>query len=575
ADGLLVLEGLTGAVNEGSVAGDINVIVNGGKPHFTGQLTLDELNLEPLAAMVLGETALENTGNGWSSVPFAPKVSAPFSADLGISAAALAAGAATTVYDANLVLKLDEQSLRLADLSGKLHSGDVTGLFELKNNGGTGLFSGQMKLAGADIASILRDAGLQGSGDVSTTLSASGKSVGGLIATLSGSGTAAFRSLVVAGVNPLAFPAFIARADQYGKGIDVAKTAGFAPIIAGAGSFAADPGEAAFTIAAGVLRAPPITLTNPAATIEANLQSNFNSGEVSVEGELTYEPGLEALVGSQPMLRFSLHGPVGSTVRTFDSEPLAQFLVQRALETEQARVEAMQSALLEKQRLRREVRYYEALQEEHDLATAEWRREQEEARAAAEAEAEARRKAEEEARLQAEAEERARQAEAEKARLEVEEKTRKEAEERARIATEDAERQAAEAARLEAEAAARFEAEEKARLEAEAQAQRAVEEKARIEAEAARREADAAAKAEAETRARIEAERALQEERDRQERAARAIEDAARQEAESAPPASGAEGALRPRVDVGRPAEPAPTNPVADDGFMKMLQGIQ
>src|SRR5690606_25349601 len=163
-----------------------------------------------------------------------------------------------------------------------------------------------------------------------------------------------------------------------GKGIDVAKTAGFAPIIAGAGSFAADPGEAAFTIAAGVLRAPPITLTNPAATIEANLQSNFNSGEVSVEGELTYEPGLEALVGS--------------TVRTFDSEPLAQFLVQRALETEQARVEAMQSALLEKQRLRREVRYYQALQEEHDLATAEWRREQEEAR------------------LQAEAEERARQA---------------------------------------------------------------------------------------------------------------------------------------------------------------------
>ncbi len=68
-----MLDGLTGTVNEGAVAGDINAAVKDGKPHLTGQLTLDELNLEPLAAMVLGEAALESTGNGWSSVPFAAK----------------------------------------------------------------------------------------------------------------------------------------------------------------------------------------------------------------------------------------------------------------------------------------------------------------------------------------------------------------------------------------------------------------------------------------------------------------------------------------------------------------------
>ena len=161
ADKLLVLDGLTGAVNEGAVAGDINAVVKDGKPHLTGQLTLDELNLEPLAAMVLGEPALESTGNGWSSVPFAPKVAAPFSAELGIAAATLSAGPAITAYDASLTLRLDDESLRLSDLSGKLYGGDVTGLFELKNNDGTGLFSGQMKLSGADIASILGDAGLQ------------------------------------------------------------------------------------------------------------------------------------------------------------------------------------------------------------------------------------------------------------------------------------------------------------------------------------------------------------------------------------------------------------------------------
>mgnify|MGYP007115115921 CR=1 FL=1 len=43
-----------------------------------------------------------------------------------------------------------------------------------------------------------------------------------------------------------------------------------------------------------------------------------------------------------------------------DTTPLAQFLTQRQLEIEQARVEAMQAALLEKQRLRRESAYYVA-----------------------------------------------------------------------------------------------------------------------------------------------------------------------------------------------------------------------
>ena len=54
-EGLMVLDGLTGTVNEGAVAGDINAAIKNGKPHLTGQLTLDELDLDPLAAMVLGE----------------------------------------------------------------------------------------------------------------------------------------------------------------------------------------------------------------------------------------------------------------------------------------------------------------------------------------------------------------------------------------------------------------------------------------------------------------------------------------------------------------------------------------
>ena len=298
------------------------------------------------------------------------------------------------------------------------------------------------------------------------------------------------------GINPDAFAGFIQRADAIGKDIDAAKTAAFAPEIAAAGSFSAKPVETAFTVAGGVVRVPPLRLEGDAATIETDLQADLNADRIAASGTIAYQPGEEALVGSEPALRFSVEGSPGATERTFDSEPLAQFLTQRALEIEQARVEAMQAALLEKQRLRREVRYYAALQTERVRAAEEKRRLEEEARIRAEEEARLKREAEEKLRL---AEEAWRQAE-EKARLEAEAESQ--AKEKAR---QDAE--AAERARLEADAKRKADAE--ARRAAEEAKRRAVgdEAKQRDAAAAQRRKADEAVRLAAEEKARRAAER--------------------------------------------------------------------
>jgi uncharacterized protein involved in outer membrane biogenesis len=458
ADGLLVLAGLNGTVNENAVSGDVNAEISEGLPHLTGALALDALDLKPAAAMLLGENALApEASGGWPSAPFQPKSAAPFTAEMDISAGTLAAGAAASAYDATMTFRLDAESMRVSNLKGKLFGGDLAGLLELKNNGGTGLFSGQLSLAGADLETALLGAGLSGAGDFSTTLSASGKSVGGMVAALSGSGTAALKDLTIAGLNSKALAVFIARADVIGRDIDAARTAGFAPEIAADGSFSAEGAEIAFTVAGGILRAPPVSFENQDAAVTADVRADLNTREVAVEGTIAYKPGDEALAGSEPSLRFRLQGRPSEAERVFDSEPLAQFLTQRALEREQARVEAMQAELLEKQRLRREVRYYAALQEERERA-AEQARVAEEARLRALTEVA---RAEEEARLKAEAEERARLEAEKEARLEAEAKAR--AEEEARRAAEEA---ANEAARRKAEQEARRAADEKARREA-------------------------------------------------------------------------------------------------------------
>jgi len=466
-NGLLVLSGLTGSINKAAVSGDINIDAKDGLPHLAGALALDELDLDPLAVSLFGDQSFAPAKGEWPTTPFSQKSTLPFNADLDLNTSALAVGPFATAHDASFSLKLDREGIHVSDLKAKLYGGDLTGLFDLKNTEGTGLFSGQMRLAGSDLSAVLPGAGIGGSGDLSAALSTSGKSVDAMIAALSGSGTAALKGLKVDGVNPDGFAAIIARADTIGRDIDTAKTAEFAPQIAGQGSFAAGDTDVAFTVANGTLRAPPISLDNPGATLSADVAADLNTSTVTAKGTLTYRPGDEALVGSEPAVNFSLAGPLGATAPQFDSGPLAQFLTQRALEKEQQRVEAMQAALLEKQRLRREVRYYAALQTERDNAAEELRRQEEEARQKAEAEAKA--KAEAEAQAQADAEAKAKADEEARAKAEAEAKAQAEADAKAKA---DAE------AKAEAEQRA---ADEAAKARAEADRKRA--EQAKLEAE--------------------------------------------------------------------------------------------
>lgn len=445
-NGLLVLSGLDGAINEAAVSGDINAEIKDGQPHLSGALALDELDLGQFAAMLYGDAAFASAGKGWPTAAFSRKSGAPFDAELDLTAGSLTAGAMATAYDAALRLALDGQGVHVSDLKAKLFGGDLTGLFDLKNNDGTGLFSGQLALGNADVAAALRASGLAGAATVSATLSTSGKSVDAMMAALSGSGTAMLKGLTIAGLNPDALPAIIAQADRIGRDIDAARTAAFAPDMAAKGSFAAADAEIAFTVAGGAVRVPPLTLDNPAATLSGDLTADLAAGAVSATGAIAYRPGDESLVGSEPVINFTVQGPIGEARRSFDSGPLAQFLTQRALEKEQQRVEAMQAALLEKQRLRREVRYYAALQDARDQAEEHRRLE------------EMRVKAEQDAR------ERARQAAEAQARADAEAaaKAAAEAKARADAAAAEEQRKAAEAMRLAEQEKARRDAEKAA-----------------------------------------------------------------------------------------------------------------
>jgi uncharacterized protein involved in outer membrane biogenesis len=466
--GDLSIAGLKGRVADVAVSGDLTATLVEARPHLAGTVDTDWLPLDLAGELVLGEGAFDGDGATWAQTPFPPRVSAPFTADIAVTAASVGFGPETVARNAAMQARLSQEGLAVSGLSADYLGGKLAGLFELRNNDGTGLMTGQATLTGIDFSALPGAAGVSGKANLSANLNASGKSLGGMVASLSGTGTAALADISVPGLNPVALPSLIAEADRVGRDINDAAVAAFAPAIAGNGVFDTDNADVAFTLAGGILRAPPVTLSGQGATLTADVRADLSEWSIGVNGEISYDPGNEALVGSQPAMNFVVEGQPGDVAIVFDTQPMAQFLTQRALELEQARVEAMQALLLEKQRLRREVRYYAALQDERERAEKERLRAEEEARLQAEAEAKAAAEAaaiaaaEEEARVQAEQEAKAK-ADAEAKAAEAAE-AKKAAEARAQ---EDARLRAEEDARLkaaqDAQAAAEAEAREKAR----------------------------------------------------------------------------------------------------------------
>nr|WP_143038416.1 AsmA-like C-terminal region-containing protein [Nitratireductor aquibiodomus] len=405
---VVVLSGLAGAVAGSDVSGDFNILLDGGKPRIDGALRMARFDLAPAAELVLGPDVLSGEESGaWPEEPFGSDVDLPFSADLELRTDALWAGFLSAGQEASLKLKLDDEGLTVSDLKAAAFDGSIDGFATLKNNAGTGLLTAQIGLNDTALEALMPQGSLEGRLSARASVTASGKTVNGMASALTGSGSATLKDLSIRGLNPDALAMILEKADALGNEIDTAKTEVFAPAMIRDGRFQVGSTEFAFTIAGGVARTPPMRLEAERATLTTTASADLQSMTVATDGALVFDPGLESVVGAEPRVDVTASGPFGDVGSKLSVGPLAQFLTQRALEREQVRVERMQSVLLEKQRLRRETRYFAALQTERERAEAErqrlerelrLKREEEEARRQAEERAEAARRAAEAAR---------------------------------------------------------------------------------------------------------------------------------------------------------------------------------
>lgn len=362
-DGLIVISNLRGTFADTQVDGDINAQLDDAGVQLSGEVALSFLDLTLISEMLVGSDALQPDGSPWPSAAFATSASMPFTGELGLTVEQLSS-AGWQANDARFLLNLRSDGASLSNFTAEAYGGQVSGNADFANNDGTGLMTGQIRVAGADTTALFGDTGLTGVVELATTFSASGKSIDGLVASLAGSGSMHLDGAAISNVAPDAFDGLLRAADERGREIDADTTKRIAEDHIRKGSFPVDEADVAFTIANGTLRAPPVRLKASGALLSVDAQADLRQRILTANALLTYDAGNNSLAGSEPAIRFSAIGPLENIQVSTDTDPLRQFFTQRALEKEQERTEAMQAALLERQRLRREVRYYSSLEEE-------------------------------------------------------------------------------------------------------------------------------------------------------------------------------------------------------------------
>lgn len=350
----LHLKAIDAAVAENALSGDIDMTF-GDRTKLNGSLNIAYLDAKWLGENIFGTGAFDGDGTHPATNPFATQPVTPFDGALKITAQTLGLGALGEGKDAVMDAKLNANGLRLEGLQTVVSGGKLDGNFEISNSSGDGSFSGDFKFAGADVATLLGQNAVIGGTDISGSLSATGKSTEGLAASLTGSGVAQIAHGMVSGIAQNGYAAMLETIRSQDKAPPQSFVEGLIEANVRGGEFPLPDTELAWTVAGGVLRMPGVSADTDGAKLTADISADASDGSLSIDGAVAYAAGLEAVTGAEPTVPFSFKRAGGEGSLKFDAQPMTQFLTQRALEIEQARVEDMQAALVEKQRLRRDV----------------------------------------------------------------------------------------------------------------------------------------------------------------------------------------------------------------------------
>lgn len=350
------LKGLTVSIADLKASGDLSVNTSGERSKFAGALAVDRADVAWMLGMIAGAAALQPGAEGALSSPFSGNSALAADGRIQLTAKVFDLGPIGEASDAAADVVFDVASIRLERFDAGLAGGKFSGSVSGANQDGTVTVGGDFALKAAATDRLATSPGVSGLVDLSGTLSASGKTMDGLVASMTGTGVMSIADGTIAGINPDGLGAFLALPVTDGKAPSEAAVRAMIDSSVFTGSMPFGQVTAAWAATSGKVRLPSFRVSSGATALEADVEADVLAQEVSVNGRVIYDAGNQTLAGAETVVPFTVSRNAFESALISDAQPMTQFLTQRALEAEQERVEAMQAALSDKQRLRRDVR---------------------------------------------------------------------------------------------------------------------------------------------------------------------------------------------------------------------------
>ncbi len=451
-----------------------------------GELAMTEADLGWLGEAIFGPMTDASNGRLTSAKLGLPMFTGT-DVNVRLSAKQMWPGIFGAVSDFTTNMSYKGDALQFSDMAGNWSGGKIGGRLLLANNDGTALVQTKIDLANADLAVVgwQRDGTpvATGRAGLSLNMEASGKSVSDLAASASGSGQVMLGDTRIRGLNLGILPSLLSATDQIQGQVTADKVEPIVQTLLNNGDAVLKPMTIPLNISSGRVRIDNVIATTDTARMTGNAEINLTDEMLRGGLAISLNAGGDAVSGADPALRLSFAGPLATPTRSVDSSAVTSFLSLRAFERERRRVERLQSGVLEKQRLRREVSLYKFADAQREIkrqqdAVIEQQRKAEEERLrvlAQQAEAQRQAEAASKAKAQAEADAAAKTAADAAAKAQAEAQAEADAKAKADAA---AKAKIDAATKERADAMARFQANEAARAQAAADA------KAKAEAEA-------------------------------------------------------------------------------------------
>ncbi len=259
-------------------------------------------------------------------------------------------------------LALRDGDVAMREIKADWLSGSVTGAVSLANTTAARLANGQLQFKGLDFSKLTKlldvpDVG-QAKVDLNGSFETAGTNIDGLLAGLTGSGTARLVNGRIRGLDAGALRDVLEEADKVDDEKVMEKAGDILKAKLFQGETLFDKTEMAFSITSGQLRANNFSINGKTLSLVSDLRYNFANREINVDSRLSLNAGDESVTGATPELAINFAGQGRDIVRTQNAAPFATFLGLRANERREREFEAQRSAILERQRLLRTARIY-------------------------------------------------------------------------------------------------------------------------------------------------------------------------------------------------------------------------